>query len=90
MEADSRVPLAHPAAIQQYSGLKYRDEASITASATPNGLFHQGKTPKRPSHKGFEKSCLDSELPKVADAVIRASCAILFYLHVGGQYGRTL
>ena len=55
-------------------GYSLTDEllASITASATPNGLFHQGKRPKRPSHKGFEKSGLDSELPKVADAVIRA------------------
>ncbi len=40
-------------------------------SATPNGLFHQGKRPKRPSHKGLEKSGLDAELPQVADAVLR-------------------
>jgi hypothetical protein len=41
-------------------------------SATPNGLFHQGKRPQRPSHKGLEKSGLDSKLPQVADAVIMA------------------
>jgi hypothetical protein len=49
-------------------------EASIMGPATPNGLFHQGKRPKRPSHKGLEKSGLDAELPQVADAVIRALC----------------
>ena len=47
--------------------------ASIMGSATPNGLFHQVKRPKRPSHKAFEKSGLYSKLPKVADAVIKAS-----------------
>jgi hypothetical protein len=41
-------------------------------SATPNGLFRQGKRPKRPSRKGLEKSGLDATLPKVADAVIKA------------------
>jgi hypothetical protein len=47
------------------------DWASIKRSATPNGLFHQGKRPQRPSYKGLEKSGLDAKLPQVADAVIR-------------------
>ena len=46
--------------------------ASITASATPNGLIHQRERPKCPRHKGFEKSGRALEVPKVANAVIRA------------------
>jgi hypothetical protein len=49
-----------------------KKSASIKGSATPKGLFHQGKRPQRLSYKGLEKSGLDAKLPQVADAVIRA------------------